>query len=439
MATYERWSIRPDWQSPIAEERYGGVVRRYHPDFLMESCNRPSPDALEVAHDAEVLLAKFGERAKRRPLPLLHATLLKSESISSSLIEGYQTPVRDVLMAEFEPSIAGSVAVTINRNIETLKTALATLNGEWTSALVDGVHSTLMPGMKPGFRTEQVRVGGRSLFRAAYVPPPCDEVPALVDDLVEYANRGRESTVVKAALVHAQFETIHPYADGNGRTGRAVVHALLQRSGLTGTVVPVSTVLKVRADEYVQALGRYRYDPEAGESRQDAVDWFVNVFSAALHDSVMLADKVYDDVEELELIWREKMAGIRADSVAHAVVASLADRPVVVIDEVAAKNGVTRAAASRAVGRLESLGILEKASGKYKRASVFMAPDMLNLVTDAERRQASPAMDTVLAAPVLLAPGPTGQFSLMCDAWMPRAATTCVLSKGHRGPHKSKR
>jgi len=440
MATYERWDIAPDWQSPYTEERRGGIVRRYRPDLLMESSNSVSPDVLELVHEAELGLARFGERSRHRPLPLLYAALLKSESIASSLIEGYRTPVADVLLAEFEPQIAGDVAVTISRNVKALRSALATLRGEWTSELIDGVQHTLLPGWPKGFREVQVRIGGRSLFRAAYVPPPHTDVPMLMDDLVRYANRGGEPTVAKAAIVHAQFETIHPYADGNGRTGRAIVHALLARGGLApGPVMPVSTVLKARQDEYIDALGRYRYDQDAGGDRQEAVDWFVGVFSRALRDSVMLANKVYDDVEAIWAAWGEKLSGIRADSVAHTIAAALPDHPVVTVDAVMNDHGVTRAAANRAVGRLVSVGILQEARGKYRRSAVYIAPDVVKLMTDAERRQVSPALDTLVAAPVVPVPGPSGPLSVLCGEWMPRAEATCVLSRGHSGPHKSKR
>ena len=446
MAYFERWRIPPDFQSPDSDERVGGVVRRYVPDLLMEVDNSVSAEVAEYVGDVTAQAAAFGAVTRARPLSTLYATLLKSESISSSLIEGYRTPPGEVLMAEFDPGSTSAVAMTVWRNVQALNESLSTLDGEWTADAVHGVHHKLLPHQPYGCREQQVRIGGRSLFRAAFVPPSADVVPAYLDDLVRYANGGGETTLTKAAVLHAQFETIHPYGDGNGRTGRALVHALFKRAGLVeGAVLPVSTVLKARQDEYVEALGKYRYDGVAGvggavrASRREAVDWFVRSFTDAVNDSVTLAGRVRDDVDAVEASWAEKTRHIRSDSVAHAILAALPDAPIVTAESVSRRFGVTAAAAARAIGRLADAGVLAKAAGKHKKSSAYLAPDILALMVDAERRAASPQFDTVLAAPVLHTPPPSGPLDLGCGAWMPKSETPCVLSRGHAGRHKGRR
>ena len=440
MAGFERWTVDPDWASPYQEVRRGGTILRYVPDLLLQVQNTPSAAVVELVGDVTARVAAFGARSRNRDLSLLYTTLLKSESISSSMIEGYQVPPSEVVLTEFAPSVTNSTALIIHRNILALQESLRGLHDVWT---IDGIHRVLLallPDHPTGFRTTQVRIGGRSLFRAAFVPPSSSVVPALMDDLVGYANSGPESIVTKAAIVHAQFETIHPYNDGNGRTGRALIHALFARAGLLpGAVLPVSTVLKARSEEYIGALTAYRYDADAGQTRQDAIDAFVLIFVQALNDAVTLAQLVAEDVALIEADWAERMAHVRADSTAAWAVKSLPNHPALTIESLAGRAGVTKAAAGRAVSRLVDAGILAELQGKYKKSAVFVAPQVMELLTYCERRAASPDLDTLESQPQIPGPRPSSPLVILCGAAMPRVQVTCVLNKGHTGRHRSRR
>jgi len=192
---------------------------------------------------------------------------------------------------------------------------------------------------------------------------------------------------------------------------------------------PISTVLKVRSDEYIAALNGHRYSDEDGDNRHDAVNQFVLTFADAANDSVTLAAKVRDDVAAVRRDWNEKAGGIRPDSVAHSILEILPESPIITAASVEVQFGVTRLASARAIGRLEEVGILQKIEGKHRHANAYVATDILSLMADAERRAASPDMDTA----------PSHPLTLVCDAWMPNAKKNCVLSKGHAGPHKSSR
>ncbi|MCL2653225.1 MAG: Fic family protein [Propionibacteriaceae bacterium] len=441
MAHYESWRIPPDFGAQTREERQGGVVRRYVPDMLCESDSSVSADTAEFVGDVSARVAAFGASIRDEHIGMLYATLLKSESISSSMIEGYQTSPRNVVLAGFDPEYSSDTARIVWNNVMAVKDSLASLNGEWIVDAIHDVHHTLLPDMPYGARTGQVRIGGSTIFKASYIAPDAALVPAYMDDLVAYANTGADTTLTKAAIVHAQFETIHPYGDGNGRTGRAIIHALLNRSGIVsnGAVLPISTVLKVRSDEYIAALTGYRYSNEDGDNRHDAVNQFVLTFAEAANDSVTLAARVRDDVAAVRRDWNEKASGIRADSVAHSILATLPESPIVTAASVEIQFGVTRLASARAIGRLEEVGILQRIEGKHRHSNAYIATDILSLMADAERRAASPDMDTVLSSPVLPVPASSHQLTLVCDAWMPNAKKNCALSKGHAGPHKSSR
>ena len=111
-------------------------------------------------------------------------------------------------------------------------------------------------------RDRWVWIGGRSPVTASYVAPRHEAVPAAVEDLVLFLQRRDLDPTVQAAIAHAQFETIHPFTDGNGRTGRAIVSSLLRARGVVGNVtVPISSGLLHDIDGYIAALTDYRAGP----------------------------------------------------------------------------------------------------------------------------------------------------------------------------------
>jgi len=440
MGSYSTVFIDPDWQSPYAEARRGGRVRVYHPDRLMDVANSPSAGVAELVGDITARLAAFGERVRRRPLPTLFSTLLKSESIASSMIEGYVTPPRDVLLAEYAPEIAGRTAGVILGNIRATRTAVDALGGAWSHETIDSVHHTLLPQLGPGYRRQRVWIGGRTILHAAFVPPDPAEVEPAMADLIDYANRGGETVLTKSAVIHAQFETIHPYIDGNGRAGRALVHGLLHRSGIiTGAVLPISTILKARSDEYVAALTAYRYDGVSPDQRIAALDSLVEVFATATDDAITVAERLYADTEAVEQRWRECLADVRRDALAHRILALLPDHPVLASDVVATKTGGSPAAISGALDTLVDRGILQPARGRYRRMSLYVASELLNLLVTAERASASVDLDTSISGPRLDRPAAPEPLELRCGLWMPRKRAYCVLPAGHGGRCRSAR
>ncbi|MDN6122981.1 MAG: Fic family protein [Brevibacterium sp.] len=206
---------------------------------------------------------------------------------------------------------------------------------------------------------------GNSPLRADFVPPPAAEVTRLVANLAEFISNTEGNPVIRAAIAHAQFETIHPFIDGNGRTGRALVHTVLKRSDAVRTVlVPISTVFASDTDAYIGGLTAYRRGPE------DLDQWILS-FAEAIEQAAASAVLLAEDIEALDQT-------IRADLVEHrrtigkspaqprsgAVILKILDRlarePVLTIESVSAEHGVTRAAAHRALGELAEAGILRK-------------------------------------------------------------------------------
>ncbi|MGH3981901.1 MAG: Fic family protein, partial [Pseudonocardiaceae bacterium] len=190
-----------------------------------------------AAHAAQV---ESGVRAlsiapETRALEGLARFLLRSEAIASSRIEGMQVTPQQLALAELAQSEQlATVSFTRNaalvaNNITTLRKAASDLATapSITAEGIDDLHHALLPDEQHrGQRTVQNWIGG---LDAQFVPPPPEHVGALMDDLVQYTTGGTHAALIQAALVHAQFETIHPYTDGNGRVGRALIHTVLSR------------------------------------------------------------------------------------------------------------------------------------------------------------------------------------------------------------------
>src|SRR5205823_4414635 len=166
-------------------------------------------------------------------------------------------------------------------------------------------HSTLDASMIGAFREAQGWIGGTSPLDAAYVPPPPTHVPELMVDLVGFANGDAEDPVTQAAAVHAQFETIHPYGDGNGRLGRILVGWVLCRRTGVAVPPPVSILIARDAGGYLSGLYAFR----TGE-----VDRYLAWFAAVLCRSAEATTEIIGSLDELLSHWRERVNGLRADA-----------------------------------------------------------------------------------------------------------------------------
>jgi Fic family protein len=255
-------------------------------------------------------------------------------------------------------------------NVRATEEAIAEL-ADGNRAIVGGdierLQHIIEPGLDLGIRTAQNWVGGPgwSPLRADFVPPPETEVRRLVIDLARFVTATSGNPLARAAIAHAQFETIHPFEDGNGRTGRALIHTVLRRTdALRNVLIPISTVFAGDKDAYIQGLGAYREVP----SRLD--DWiigFAHAAELAAGNAVLLADEIaaLDKTVQGDLIRYRREQNItpaipRSDAVVLRILANLATVPVLTIETAAARHRVTAAAANRALLQLGEAGILSR-------------------------------------------------------------------------------
>lgn len=242
-------------------------------------------------------------------------------------------------------------------------------------------------------------------------------------DLVACINGAAHSPLVHAALVHAQFETIHPFTDGNGRVGRALVHTVLARRGLTpGAVLPLSLVFSTWRREYIEGLTAYRYDGSAEAPRAiAAVRLWVATFVEAAIAAAEQAHQVIEELQELREGWAAQVAEHRrskgqrviprSDSGAAKLLDLLPAAPVLTSNSVQRIVGLSPKAALDALAELQAAGILSKRSlGGGTHA--YLADELLDLLTVAERRLASTKFDTRVSPPVRPVPAvPAGRFA----------------------------
>jgi Fic family protein len=302
--------------------------------------------------------------------------LLRTESIASSKVEGLQMGARDLARAEVRMETGGrmsSTASEILANMAAMETAVtdAATARPFTKAAILAIHRRLMSHgtgarIAGRFRTSQNWIGGNDYnpCGADFVPPPVEEVPRFLADLCDAINDDLLPPLVQAALVHAQFETIHPFDDGNGRTGRALIHVVLRRRGLAPDYVPpISVVLAAARDRYIHGLTRYRGD--------GVIEW-IDQFAAAADRSAKLAIRYLDEVEALQQTWREKLTrkvGPRADAAAWAILQALPAHPVITGPVAVAATGRSRGPVYEGLTQLQEAKVLLPLSTSQRNRS----------------------------------------------------------------------
>ena len=343
------------------------------------------PATLAAADDARADISRFDADLSRMlpgaelaPLP---AVLLRTESASSSQIEHVTAGARALAMAELDLAKRGSNAQLVAANVDAMTTAIE-LADAVTPESVLAIHAALMHGQRhaaPGrFRTEQVWIGGSSAspHGATFVPSHHRRIDSAMDDLCAFIARTDVPLLVQCAVAHAQFETIHPFNDGNGRVGRALVHAMLQHGGATTrATVPVSAGLLTDTDSYFAALTAYR----EGDVNP-IIDRFVEATFAAIGNGRQLAEQLV----EVHAGWSASINARRSASIWQ-ILPMLLSQPVVTSALIQRETGLSQPAADQVITRLRDAGILAKASGG-QRYVAWVAADVTAALDDFAER-----------------------------------------------------
>lgn len=314
---------------------------------------------------------------------------VRKEAVLSSQIEGTQSSLQDLLAAEADlfgsESRPGDVGELVN-HVKAMNHGLARLAELPVSVrLIREIHALLLEAVRgsrltPGeLRRSQnwIGPGGCTLREATFVPPPPGVLPEALSDLERFLHaKDNLPALVKIGLAHAQFETIHPFLDGNGRIGRLLITFLLTEQGiLTKPVLYLSHYFKRHRQTYYEKLQAVRNDGDW----EGWLEFFLRGVAEVSAEATETARRILRLREEHRTAITQHLG--RAAGNGHRVLESLYERPIVTVSEVQTLIGATYAAANNLVTRLARLGVLQEITG-YARNRRFRYEAYVRLFTD---------------------------------------------------------
>jgi Fic family protein len=350
----------------------------------------PSKGILKEIITAHEALGELRHATTHLPNPnLVTRTFDRREAVRSSQIEGTNSDMHQLFTYEATGSDEGlpsDVLITLNY-VKALEVGLTAVNsngpGAVTEKLIKKLHHVLMNGTdyrgQPGeYRDIQNWISGSKINTARFVPPTPEHVPdcmrefvAFIHDLPSEEDRYEVPIVVRMAIAHAQFETIHPFVDGNGRVGRLLLPIMLSAEGYLP--VYIAGYLKNNQHEY--------YDTLAGVQLREEWHPWIKFFATAVEESAKESILTARALDTLLQQWEGRItaSGVRSDSVVYKLPKLLIGRPVVTARHVESELGVSFPAANNALAKLEEMGIVT-VSHKQQRNRTFVAHEAIEIL-----------------------------------------------------------
>lgn len=353
----------------------------FHPASLPPSAPPLELDGelLRLVSDADRAIGRLDGVTSRLPNPdMFVAMYVRQEAVLSSQIEGTQSTLEDVLQFEI-----GAKGEDRPKDVEEVVNYVAAMNHglerlrelPLSKRLIREIHDKLLSGVRgsnkePGeFRRSQNWIGpaGCTLATATFVPPPVDEMNRALDDLERFLHDEEQLILVHCGLVHAQFETIHPFLDGNGRVGRLLITFLLcQRGVLQRPLLYLSHYLKRNRSEYYDRLTAVR-------ERGDWEGWlrfFLRGVAAVSREAAETAGRILDLRER----HRAALKAAKSPATVFALLDDLYEHPITTVKLVQDRLGVTFATASRFVRNFEAAGLLTEITGHTRNRRYAYSP-----------------------------------------------------------------
>jgi Fic family protein len=375
-----------------AETPFGAARQTIGPHGYVAYFPKPIPRELTISSknimriaDAEAALGRLAGTGRLLPDPhLLVGTYLRREAVASTRIEGTQASLVDVFDAEASEQPLGADVEEVVNYVRAMELGLQRLETlPLSMRLIREMHAVILAGVRgrerqPGeLRTTQNWVGppGATIETAPFVPPPPTEVGDLLTDLERFVHeQPLLPPLVQAALLHYQFETIHPFLDGNGRLGRLlIVFFLVARDRLPEPLLYLSPYFEARRERYYDAL-------QAVRERGDVDSWvglFLEAVSTQAVDAVLRAERLVDLRERYRTSVRTTTRGAAAQLAELTI-----EQPVLTTRVVEERLGITRPAALKALRHLEDVGILMAAPEGPRRQLRWHADEVLSVLSD---------------------------------------------------------
>ena len=374
--------------------RRGGPYRVFIPDPIAERGFALDGEAVAAIAQATKALGHLnGTLPKLTTLAALARNLLRSESAASSRIEGVKISHRRLARASYAGAAGrrgDSRAAEVLGNVEAMERAIEIGSSADPLVVADiqDVHRTLLRFTEDRdiagiTRSKQNWIGGNDYhpIGATYIPPPPELVPPLLEDLARFIARTDLAAIAQAAIAHAQFENIHPFADGNGRTGRALIYTILRRRGeIERYIPPISLVLASQPKNYAAGLGAY--------SQGDLSSW-CGQFADATTRAAAEAEHLARSIENLQDAWLERLHRPRKDAAARELISALPAHPIIDVPAAQQLTGKSHVAVGNAISQLEHAGILKKLNER-KWGRVWECSELLALIEEFERNVSTP-------------------------------------------------
>lgn len=376
----------PDFYSRSEVMRQTGHYSSALPALLAETSFTFDSSLLSEIEEATLRLQEFDYFARsmlgKHSLTLgpMSAILLRTESASSSQIENLTTTAKQLALVELGMSHKPNAEIVMG-NVKAMEAALRFSDSLDVPSIL-AMHEELLinqPGLERyagKFRDEVVWVGGRDNAgprNAEFVGPQPPLIVPAMDDLVRFMRRSDIPSLAHIALSHAQFETIHPFVDGNGRTGRAISQMMLRNKKLTiHTTVPISAGILINTRDYFGALTTFRQGDAAP---------IIQIFCDATRYACGSGKKLITDLHDQLLQSREQLTGIRADAQVWNIIPHLIAQPIVNSRYLKKTLGINDAAAARALDTLVSRGILEEKTG-HSRNRMWVHHGILSVLDE---------------------------------------------------------
>ncbi|MBI4683986.1 MAG: Fic family protein [Nitrospirae bacterium] len=340
---------------------------------------------ISLLSEADRLLGELSGTGRLLPNPyLLIAPYIRREAVSSSRIEGTQASLSDLFFYEASEESKVPDVIEVRNYVQAMEYGIKRLKDlPISTRLINEIHKVLMKGVRgdhatPGeIRRSQNWIGspGCTLNEATYVPPPVEEMKETLSTWEKYLHSNpEEPPLIQCALLHYQFEAIHPFLDGNGRIGRLIITFFLyEKEYLTQPLLYLSAFFDKYRDEYYDRLLAVSHK---GDWR-GWLEFFLRGVINQSKDAITDAKKILTLHAEYQTLLEETR---KVPESAHRLIDEIFVNPVISISGVSKKWKISFNSVKTGVLRLVSIGILHELSGK-KRNKLFIAPKLLKLLT----------------------------------------------------------
>lgn len=326
-----------------------------------------------LVEEATMAMVRFDRDLGEHSMPF-SALLLRSESAASSQIENLTAGAKRIILAQIGDRSSTNANI-IASNVAAMRAAID-LSDDVSAENILRMHDALLHKSRPdiagAFRTGPVWIGGTSPHTASFVPPRREAIEPAMSDLVDFMRRDDMLALAQVAISHAQFETIHPFPDGNGRTGRALIGSLLRSKQITEQVtIPVSSGLLANTGSYFAALRSY----QDGE-----VEPIIELFADSSFSAMDNGRQLKADIEEVRSEYSQLLPHKPSPSL-RASLELIVREPAITAEMLVKSTRQSSSTAYRNLEALESLGILN-ASSHIRGQRVWIATAVITALDE---------------------------------------------------------